>query len=101
MVYLEHSGKKFWRCEASAKKSATTSFGKCGSDGRSIVNDGFSSNAAAKAFVEEKVALKRKAGYVDAADPAAKKKRQAKTAESPRPSQNWEEVKDYIVARGQ
>jgi len=86
MVYLEHSGKKFWRCEASAKKSVTTSFGKCGNAGRSIVTDGFSSNAVVKAFVEEKVKLKRKAGYVDAADPVAKKSGKRKQQKAPAPA---------------
>ena len=68
MVYLEHNGTKFWRCEKTGRKAVSISYGKCGSDGRTMKKE-LKNGAEANAYVEKQEASKRKGGYVDASDP--------------------------------
>eukprot|EP00584_Thalassiosira_punctigera_P015440 CAMPEP_0172575658 /NCGR_PEP_ID=MMETSP1067-20121228/137322_1 /TAXON_ID=265564 ORGANISM="Thalassiosira punctigera, Strain Tpunct2005C2" /NCGR_SAMPLE_ID=MMETSP1067 /ASSEMBLY_ACC=CAM_ASM_000444 /LENGTH=1047 /DNA_ID=CAMNT_0013368309 /DNA_START=27 /DNA_END=3169 /DNA_ORIENTATION=- len=68
MVYLEHSGSKFWRCDVDGG-TVNTTYGKCGSAGRSVTKE-FDSREDAEKYFAKQEAGKRKGGYADADDPS-------------------------------
>jgi poly [ADP-ribose] polymerase 2/3/4 len=67
MVYLEHSGSKFWRCVVDGSTVHTT-FGKVGTAGRSTTKE-FDDATKAEDYLTKQEASKRKGNYVDAPDP--------------------------------
>mmetsp|Transcript_30729 Transcript_30729/g.40815 ORF Transcript_30729/g.40815 Transcript_30729/m.40815 type:complete len:338 (+) Transcript_30729:73-1086(+) len=70
MVYLEHSGSRFWRCAKTAPRTVITSYGKCGFTGRTIKKTDFKNRQEADDYVSSQEATKRNCGYIDATDPS-------------------------------
>eukprot|EP00586_Coscinodiscus_wailesii_P010553 CAMPEP_0172507256 /NCGR_PEP_ID=MMETSP1066-20121228/202588_1 /TAXON_ID=671091 /ORGANISM="Coscinodiscus wailesii, Strain CCMP2513" /LENGTH=338 /DNA_ID=CAMNT_0013284747 /DNA_START=211 /DNA_END=1227 /DNA_ORIENTATION=- len=69
MVYLEYYNTRFWRCEHTSAKTVAITYGKCGSDGRTVVKKDFENENEANKYIERRIKYKMIDGYIDTSDP--------------------------------